>query len=181
MYLKPLSTASVTTTSPALELLGEPERPDDVGAEETPAKMPSSAASRRVISSASSSPIVQTSSAASASQWGGTLAGPALHREGALCAPPVIAAEPRARARRTRLVALAFSASETPDDRARRAHALDERGDPLRGTVARSRGRGSRAIPATVYGLLKLIRRVVARVVTRAPRRGLSCGGCPRP
>ena len=36
MYLKPLSTASVTTTEPGGELLGEPQRADDVRAGRDP-------------------------------------------------------------------------------------------------------------------------------------------------
>ena len=81
MYLKPLSTASVTRRRP-----GRAARPDAARRRrsrpvEMPAKMPSSRARRAVISTASSSLDRSTSSTRRGSQCGGTQPGPALHRE----------------------------------------------------------------------------------------------------
>jgi hypothetical protein len=47
MYLKPLSTASVTTTSPALSSSASRSAPTTFAPDDVPAKTPSSAASRR--------------------------------------------------------------------------------------------------------------------------------------
>src|SRR3954467_15715398 len=72
MYLKPLSTASVTTTASGPSCSASRRAPTTFAPAETPAKMPSSRERRAVISIASSSPIAQTSSTSARSNSGGT-------------------------------------------------------------------------------------------------------------
>src|SRR3954469_24387306 len=89
MYLKPLSTASVTTTASAPSCSARRRAPTTFAPVETPAKMPSSCARRLVISIAWSSSIVQTSSTRLRSNCGATeLLQPCIAK--APLGPPVI-------------------------------------------------------------------------------------------
>src|SRR5262245_51507816 len=125
MYLKPLSTASVTTTDPCGSLSASRRAPTTFAPLEVPAKMPSSCARRTVIASASPSSIAQTSSMFAGSQSGGTIPDqPCIANEPP--ASPVIAADPAGSRPTTSTSAFrSLSAAATPSS-ARRADPLDE-------------------------------------------------------
>src|SRR6266404_1368883 len=113
MYLKPLSTASVTTIDPGGSSSASRSEPTTFAPVEIPAKIPSSRASLSVIATASSSSIVQTSSTQSASQCGGTMpVQPCIANDP--LGPPLIAAEPAGSSATMRTSGLcALSASDT--------------------------------------------------------------------
>src|SRR5919199_1346572 len=112
MYLKPLSTASVTTTASGPSCSASRRAATTFAPDEMPAKIPSSCARRSVISIASSSSIVQISSTREASQCGGTMpVHPCIANDP--CGPPVIAADP-AGSSPTTWTPRGRSATETP-------------------------------------------------------------------
>src|SRR5437763_360595 len=118
MYLKPLSTASVTTTASGPRDSARRRAPTTFAPVETPAKIPSSCASRFVISIASPSSIVHTSSTCRCSKWGGTIpVHPCMANEpvGVCPSAPLIAADPAGSSATTRMSrSCAFSAWDTP-------------------------------------------------------------------
>lgn len=93
MYLKPVSTASVTISASGPRRSARRCAPTTFAPVEMPAKIPSSLESRRVISIASSSPIDSTWSTFSACQCGTTKPVQPWMRNGPLL-PPLIAADP---------------------------------------------------------------------------------------